>query len=550
MPAYIQPSDLSNLQLWIKADAGIYEDTGGTDAAEDTDGAAYITDHSGNGRHMTQSTSGNRATYRTNQRNGLPVLDFDGSDDYYDSSYTGEPQTVFAVLKVDTASAHKTLLGADTSDATDLGAYYFKPSNPLGSAEFVRSTSSDDLNSAVSQSQTVWMILWGRLTTARSATVGRWHDQATSGLTGSDTSSASLRPITSPVFGCGWYAGNRVDFIDGQVGEVIVYSDEKTDAEVQAIIYYLWRKWGFGLPYASTAEYFMANFEDSAGYHLRVLESVDGTTWYLMPSLYVPTSGHGVRDPSLFIRDSDSWYIAHTYDYPSATTGFDVCTSSDGGLVWTFQKTVDFSSITGIDYCWAPEWFLHADDTLYCIATVSTDSGTSFRCYYTSPSSESSMSGSWASPTEITGLPTSDQIDYYPRYYGGEYFIWFRNRSGGGDYIESYKSSSAFSGYSSHRTGNWMGIGTGYEGPNIFRLNNGTWIHYSDNAAGGFGIEYSVQTAGDWTGSGSTTWDAMADIVIANASYTTRHGSIFYAPPIPPANPRAALYHYRMQGIS
>lgn len=92
----LSPSD------WLKADAGAYSDAG-TTPATDTDTVRQLNDHSGNARNVTQGTSAKRPTYRTAVQNGLPVIEFDGVDDFLASAVSSrftDSVTVFVVLKI------------------------------------------------------------------------------------------------------------------------------------------------------------------------------------------------------------------------------------------------------------------------------------------------------------------------------------------------------------------------------------------------------------------------------------------------------------------
>lgn len=75
------PLDLSPV-LWLKADAGTYQSSGGSAATADTDPVGQWQDQSGNARHFEQATAGRRPQLRTGVQNGLPVVRGDGSDDY------------------------------------------------------------------------------------------------------------------------------------------------------------------------------------------------------------------------------------------------------------------------------------------------------------------------------------------------------------------------------------------------------------------------------------------------------------------------------------
>src|SRR5580692_2641587 len=70
-PSSVLPPAVSGLQLWLKADAGVYSDAG-TTLATNGQTVQQWNDQSGNGRHATQATSGNRPTYNTGKFNSLP----------------------------------------------------------------------------------------------------------------------------------------------------------------------------------------------------------------------------------------------------------------------------------------------------------------------------------------------------------------------------------------------------------------------------------------------------------------------------------------------
>src|SRR5688500_13028317 len=63
----------TNLKMWF--DANSLSLPGGS-------AVATFTDISGNGNHLTQSLSAKRPTYTTNGLNGMPVLTFDGVNDF------------------------------------------------------------------------------------------------------------------------------------------------------------------------------------------------------------------------------------------------------------------------------------------------------------------------------------------------------------------------------------------------------------------------------------------------------------------------------------
>jgi hypothetical protein len=103
-----------NLKMWLRADAGLPSRAGD-----------FWVDQSGTGNHGHQAASGATAKLGQDSVSGLPVLTFDGSDDFF--SFTAPPAgqqlTVFWVVGESTAatsSVRRSLLG-DASNNTFLG---------------------------------------------------------------------------------------------------------------------------------------------------------------------------------------------------------------------------------------------------------------------------------------------------------------------------------------------------------------------------------------------------------------------------------------------
>jgi len=76
----------TNLQLWLKADAGAYTDTGCTSAAADTNDVACWQDQSSNNYTVKQATGANQPNLTNNGINSNPVFAFNGSSDFLDTT--------------------------------------------------------------------------------------------------------------------------------------------------------------------------------------------------------------------------------------------------------------------------------------------------------------------------------------------------------------------------------------------------------------------------------------------------------------------------------
>ena len=89
VPAAFSPLDISGLQLWLKADAGLWQDSvGGTPAASDGDVVGAWADQSGNARHATQATTSKKPLLKLAIQNGRDVVRFDGGDDWLSLPWT------------------------------------------------------------------------------------------------------------------------------------------------------------------------------------------------------------------------------------------------------------------------------------------------------------------------------------------------------------------------------------------------------------------------------------------------------------------------------
>lgn len=88
-PAF-SPAFISNLKIWLQAN----QITG----LNDGDAVTTWSDSSGNGYNATQSTGSLKPLYKTNIKNGLPVVRFDGTDDFLEgTSLTMSQPEIFVV---------------------------------------------------------------------------------------------------------------------------------------------------------------------------------------------------------------------------------------------------------------------------------------------------------------------------------------------------------------------------------------------------------------------------------------------------------------------
>ena len=96
--AAFSPTDISGLQLWLKADSL---------SLNDNDAVGSWTDSSGNGNTANQGTAANKPTFKSSIINGKPVVRFDGTSDFLTVTRNAglEPAQVSIIAVVRAAAA-------------------------------------------------------------------------------------------------------------------------------------------------------------------------------------------------------------------------------------------------------------------------------------------------------------------------------------------------------------------------------------------------------------------------------------------------------------
>jgi hypothetical protein len=106
--AAFSPGDIANYELDLDFSdvTKLWQDSGRTTpVAVDTDPIGACDDKSGNARHFTQATGGNRPLYRTAQFGAVAAADFNGSSQHMNGPAfaVSQPTTWFVVLDCDVA---------------------------------------------------------------------------------------------------------------------------------------------------------------------------------------------------------------------------------------------------------------------------------------------------------------------------------------------------------------------------------------------------------------------------------------------------------------
>lgn len=221
----ISPADLANLALWLKADAGAFQSAGGA-AAGNGDVVGEWQDQSGNGAHVVQATAANKPLLVTNVQNGLPVVRFDGADDFFSlaAALSGNAHSIFVAFK----SADAQALGMFLNDSAN-ATIYFGVGDPT---TLYLITGAVPLAERTFSGATSWHIFEAR----RDDPTLQVFVDGTAGTAVSHTGAFSANRI-------GHYS-TATYRLQGDLGELLIYTRDLPSAERAQVRAYLRARWG------------------------------------------------------------------------------------------------------------------------------------------------------------------------------------------------------------------------------------------------------------------------------------------------------------------
>lgn len=228
----------TGLTLWFKADSLVLNDG---------DAVTTWPDLSGNGYDASQSTAGEKPTYKTGILNGKPVVRFDGGD-YLNRDMTQlpmYPHTIFIVFResVTVTSAGvfvwKPAAGEDYARVDGFGAdtvdnsYYlvFFGSTPSGYATFLGTSGASP---------------WGIYVNVIGGGTGTAYLNGSAGTT--DSSFTALDSVNGGGFLIGgrFFSGaiSGTNRLNGDVAEILLYNTNLGSTDRQLVERYLGAKYG------------------------------------------------------------------------------------------------------------------------------------------------------------------------------------------------------------------------------------------------------------------------------------------------------------------
>lgn len=214
------PTDIAGLKLWLAADR--------ISGLADGDPVGTWSDLSGQGNHATQATGSKKPTYKTGVQNGKPVVRGDGVDDLLD----------FPSLPFDVASHDLTILLAfkrGTGGRSVFGSTAYRYLRPDTTTVITYGSGGTSLT--LSTGLPGFCIFASRQTSlAIRGFINGMDRTATPGI---NAGGGALNKLF-----CGSTIGVANTFLDGDIGEVLIYDSSISDSNLALATSYLKAKWG------------------------------------------------------------------------------------------------------------------------------------------------------------------------------------------------------------------------------------------------------------------------------------------------------------------
>ncbi len=241
----------ANLELWLKADAGVQE--AAEDAAEDGDDVQFWRDQSGNGVDVSQDDTNRRPNLTSNSINFNPTVSFNGGNNGdvltgILSSFSGDqPYSIFAVFNPSNKSGENLFAIGKPSFLENI-AYHPNYINNRYLYHF-----SNDL--IVPGTISGWQLASFLHSAAASGDDRFYYDNGKE----VDSFDGSLNLPTDPLLSVGGYDNRSADIggkeFTGDIAEFIVFDKALGDAERNQVESYLAIKYGSTLDQATPTNY-------------------------------------------------------------------------------------------------------------------------------------------------------------------------------------------------------------------------------------------------------------------------------------------------------
>ena len=225
---------VSGAALWLDGadSSSLFTDAGVTPVKVNGDLVYQWNDKSGNSRHATQTTSGNRPTWvpPASGRNGLGALAFNGSSQWINfTTQSLASCTAFIVYQQNDLTNGSVLIGNGLGGSSGWPNYLAATSN---TAFNVNNVQANDPRTNGTQ--------WDYSTFKYNGSTGTVTSYSNSSSGTSATGASGSLSIAS----IGYYSSTQY-ITDGKIGEIIIYPSALSDSDRTSVVNYIKAKWGF-----------------------------------------------------------------------------------------------------------------------------------------------------------------------------------------------------------------------------------------------------------------------------------------------------------------
>ena len=259
-PYLTTPGALPGLIFWLEADQ--------IQGYANGDAVTSFTERSPNGYSVTQATAAKKPIFTTNAINGLPALDFDGTDDFMAAANIDVPAwfTIFVAGTFTTTSGH--IAVEHSANATTNNGFLFRGTS-AGSIFVKRTAGTAGVDAAAD-----WM---GSTCAIASASFqsGKINVLKNSTVQAYDTDSLSNSIVTDSLYIGATAAGTSL-FSNGLLYALIIVDHQVTDEERRSIEIYLATKLGVVLTPAAPQVYAPSYDYRGKGARLRRYDRISG----------------------------------------------------------------------------------------------------------------------------------------------------------------------------------------------------------------------------------------------------------------------------------
>ncbi len=238
-----QSSDVASirgLSLWLESTSTKSFDDIETEENSPITNWYDINPQNPNGANANQSTTDSKPTYILDSDTGLPVVSFDGTDDYFtlpDGTipYGDSQYSVFLLINCSSCTTGEIISSGSIAASDQANSFRY------ASGGFSQSWSSNDLDIDASATQDTWQLIMFTYDRTNRVTYLVTNNSWITLGGDSPTDRASLR--TNNGIGARLTTTPIAQYLDASIAEIIVFDRILKDEETQSTIDYLSDKW-------------------------------------------------------------------------------------------------------------------------------------------------------------------------------------------------------------------------------------------------------------------------------------------------------------------